>query len=411
MARKNIELGVIPSGQGGDTFRSAMIKVNDMTEELYEKTAGTRTVVTSGSLNTMIAPGKYMIIGAGGVALEGSPESDGVPRVNGYLDVDTSHDPVDGMIRILQRWNAPGSSQMWTRWRISGGSGWSEWVISVFVGDYGLGTSKGNLISDYNAINKGGLYCTNTTTANGPDVGFRTVLHAPGIDSSSYTQFAVGQGANAMAWLRGTIGGVPGPWKAILKAGDYGIGAVDGAPIANDCNTAKTSGKYIVPQGTLNSPINAYGTLDVSVYNNSSATQIYTALDVNGPQLYFRSQAAGVWLPWTRVGTETITNANGTATKFPDGTMICSLVNKDSGVTALYEGAFYVSPAVPFVFPVAFVGAIPQVAVTVSSPVQKLCWGVSSGAHSLTAPSNARVISVAAGASASIGMIAVGRWK
>ncbi|WP_052960082.1 phage tail protein [Pseudomonas fluorescens] len=36
MARKNIELGVIPSGQGGDTFRSAMIKVNDMTEELYQ---------------------------------------------------------------------------------------------------------------------------------------------------------------------------------------------------------------------------------------------------------------------------------------------------------------------------------------------------------------------------------------
>ena len=40
MARKNIELGVIPTGQGGDTFRSAMIKVNDMTAELFMDRGG-----------------------------------------------------------------------------------------------------------------------------------------------------------------------------------------------------------------------------------------------------------------------------------------------------------------------------------------------------------------------------------
>ncbi|XSS65418.1 hypothetical protein ACP9OK_10775 [Pseudomonas sp. B11] len=40
MARQNIEIGVIPSGQGGDTFRSAMVKVNDMTTELYGLTTG-----------------------------------------------------------------------------------------------------------------------------------------------------------------------------------------------------------------------------------------------------------------------------------------------------------------------------------------------------------------------------------
>ncbi|KTC44247.1 hypothetical protein AO265_38425 [Pseudomonas sp. ABAC61] len=47
MARKNIELGVIPTGQGGDTFRSAMTKVNDMTLELYDKTAGSQPGATN----------------------------------------------------------------------------------------------------------------------------------------------------------------------------------------------------------------------------------------------------------------------------------------------------------------------------------------------------------------------------
>lgn len=36
MARVEIDLGVIPTGEGGDTYRSAMTKINGMTEELFE---------------------------------------------------------------------------------------------------------------------------------------------------------------------------------------------------------------------------------------------------------------------------------------------------------------------------------------------------------------------------------------
>lgn len=35
MARQAINLGVLPNGAGGDTTRSANIKINDMTQELY----------------------------------------------------------------------------------------------------------------------------------------------------------------------------------------------------------------------------------------------------------------------------------------------------------------------------------------------------------------------------------------
>lgn len=35
MARQAVNLGVLPNGAGGDTTRSANIKINDMTQELY----------------------------------------------------------------------------------------------------------------------------------------------------------------------------------------------------------------------------------------------------------------------------------------------------------------------------------------------------------------------------------------
>lgn len=46
MARQAINLGVLPYGAGGDTPRSANIKINDMTQELYAATAGLGDVST-----------------------------------------------------------------------------------------------------------------------------------------------------------------------------------------------------------------------------------------------------------------------------------------------------------------------------------------------------------------------------
>lgn len=63
MARQEINLGTAPTGAGGDTTRSAGVKINAMTNELYARQAQLKS---ASNLDAGVNPGNVMLVGAGG---------------------------------------------------------------------------------------------------------------------------------------------------------------------------------------------------------------------------------------------------------------------------------------------------------------------------------------------------------
>ncbi len=66
MARQAINLGALPNGVGGDTPRSANVKINDMTQELYGRNA---QLGTAANANIGVDPGNVMPVGAFGLGV------------------------------------------------------------------------------------------------------------------------------------------------------------------------------------------------------------------------------------------------------------------------------------------------------------------------------------------------------
>ncbi|MEG2391265.1 MAG: hypothetical protein RSB64_10270, partial [Pseudomonas sp.] len=63
MARQEINIGVAPTGAGGDTTRSGAVKINAMTAELYSRNAQLKS---ASNLDAGVNPGNVMLVGAGG---------------------------------------------------------------------------------------------------------------------------------------------------------------------------------------------------------------------------------------------------------------------------------------------------------------------------------------------------------
>jgi len=70
MARQEIDIGTRPTGAGGDTPRSAMIKINAMTDELYRGDALAKASGWGASLPIPMKP---------------TESADGLPVVNGLF--------------------------------------------------------------------------------------------------------------------------------------------------------------------------------------------------------------------------------------------------------------------------------------------------------------------------------------
>lgn len=108
----------------------------------------------------------------------------------------------------------------------------------------------------------------------------------------------------------------------------------------------------------------------------------------------------------------TVTNANGTATKFPDGTMICRCARKDSGTANLAIPAnLFMSSGISFTWPVPFVGEAPIIAHSSETTAVTLGWSVINVPPTLTGISDVRLIAPSTGAVSKMSVIAVGRWK
>ena len=217
----------------------------------------------------------------------------------------------------------------------------------------------------------------------------------------------------------------------LMRVGDFGLSGT-ALVVANgvDINTIKASGFYSLEAGAwANTPIagNFYMIVSSSV---SSVKQIIFYRGSANIASRFYDINAGTWGAWdysyTRgnvVGTvsqtsglvtgtivETGTNANGTYTKWADGTMICSY----TGTTQVPVNTTYISPLfqsspVTLTFPVAFVGALPRVTPTSSNSKNAVAWGVQQGDITLTG-SGIMAISGYNSATTLLGYIAKGRW-
>lgn len=81
--------------------------------------------------------------------------------------------------------------------------------------------------------------------------------------------------------------------------------------------------------------------------------------------------------------TETITNENGTAVKFPDGTMICYGRKNLPSMSFTAAGYIYYSPKQNITFPVAF-SAIPSTSISARTSNRAWVGNVVSGTSSCT---------------------------
>lgn len=118
------------------------------------------------------------------------------------------------------------------------------------------------------------------------------------------------------------------------------------------------------------------------------------------------------------IAIETVTNENGTAIKFADGTMICT------GETSVTDDAGNFSDFLPFYrtmttefknFPMEFVGDIPRMTfdvVSCSEPCWLFKWNSEEMQTSLIKPSRVVVMKQTNEIfSGTISYIAIGRWK
>lgn len=296
------------------------------------------------------------------------------------------------------------------------------WKQFLLAGDQGIGgptipVSEG----DCNKAVAAGNYRTIPTTLNGRNVYGVLEVFDYGDNGNSKIQrltATYGHPIGEAMWFRtGTDqGALWGNWQRLVNTGNYGVGSDPrtGSPAErvgaiNDANVLLPGGTYLVHVETLNSP-KVYGTLRMEWYDANGWTQTITEIATG--YIWTRGCINGSIQPWGRNFTETVSNANGTATKFPDGTMICRCARKDSGTANLAIPAnLFMSSGIAFTWPVPFVGEAPIIAHSSETTAVTLGWSVINVPPTLTGISDVRLIAPSTGAVSKISVIAVGRWK
>jgi len=185
MSRQEINLGALPSGLGGDTPRSANMKINAMTAELYARDSSLGSAANLGtsndqkpvpgqvlqpgdwglthntiappaniSLNDLVDPGFYFVTND----LKHTERPEGFTY--GHLHVIRA-----GGLYVKQFIYNLFTDGIRQRWRDGAGT-WSAWTKVHSEGDWGMGgTTEAPSTNDLNTMGKkGGLYSVNGHT-------------------------------------------------------------------------------------------------------------------------------------------------------------------------------------------------------------------------------------------------------
>lgn len=250
MARQEINVGTAPSGVGGDTPRSASLKINTMTQELFDRqaqlgTAATRNVVTGSDDFTL---GRVSIMGHAGWGSEpiyktATDDADELPRVSGLFQFDNGGlNLPNPRVQILQIANAEGvvwqtakvmtDESVFTRGRRSNNS-WSPWRSdinsSLFAMGYGASSVEGEVMglsllqtASPNKANTG-LYSYYRHPDGVPGYGAISVLsQAWGHDPQWRAQLSMAVSADGIHFRQFSVkpGAAAPDWRSILHNGN-----------------------------------------------------------------------------------------------------------------------------------------------------------------------------------------------
>ncbi|MDP9504501.1 pyocin knob domain-containing protein [Pseudomonas protegens] len=462
MARQEINLGVLPNGVGGDTPRVANTKINDMTAELYTaiEEGGGKVQTVAGvepdaekdvpkaelatalgvddkvdkvegkglSTNDFTTPEKTKLASMVNAASYGvgapAPFLDNIYQVKDggitYWNQSTTGRPPEGgqgnLISMTGGNNGSASTFIATSLnedkvffgRVNGATR-PPWKQFLLAGDFGVG-AKDNAVFAGTSLNPddyvAGGYVTGQFSINGTNFTGCLITQAGSNSSTCSQQFTDWNGGRY--YTRSKSGGVWKSWATPLLTGEYGLGSKGEAiNYLADANVPPASGKARVHPETANGP-GVYGTLEQSYLDTGSWTQTVTSI-IDGT-VFARSKAS--WLPnptgWVRQTPEFISNANGSAIKFPDGTLICYAAASTKTITNIPLGAIFTSDQRLFNFPVPFV-VEPIVTWSSSSSSNGVCWG--NCEWSSTTQTVGRLNSAFSTIDGYLRYIAIGRWK
>lgn len=307
------------------------------------------------------------------------------------------------------------------------------------IGDLGFtGTAVSLPITDLNTVTSPGRYAFGNGVTNGPATGvayYVDVLR----HGSLVTQIAYGMTAGFVGKMYTRLYSTSwSGWSEKPSAGDYGIGGtavlLTGAQL-NALNHTVT-GNYAVigAEAAVVGIVPSYGgTVFHQGRPGETATQTYRSTGTADNQVQERSwSSVGGWTPWRRlyhqgniVGTvsqtggvptgaiiETGTNANGTYTKFADGSMICRGI-ADLGnvaVTTLAATGLYTSAIqIGRTFPAQFSGQ-PQCLLDIATG-NATCYSTKAGLPTASATQGFYVQSPQSQTvNVAVSYIAYGRW-
>lgn len=204
---------------------SAAISATNAAKSAQDAAASAgRSIVTSGSLDSLITPGGYTINPSSGNALPGSPpNTTGSFRTYGYLSVDAGTFNTTPYIR--QTWLNGANAASTVRWKVSTNA-WSSWVDFMSVGDFGLGLSTDSVtVADCNNAKTSGKYRISATgTANAPVAVFGTI-EVSIWDNVNITQTVVS--LDGRVWVRALSAGNWLPWVTVTLPNMVGATAAE----------------------------------------------------------------------------------------------------------------------------------------------------------------------------------------
>lgn len=193
----------------------------------------------------------------------------------------------------------------------------------------------------------------------------------------------------------------------LMATGAFGMGGA--AVICGDASALKAGGiyDYVTASGSWGGP---QGVASARLWHSEGKDGASQILIGDGG-MQIRSRAGTVWQEWRRLDAEHGSGAQGTFTRFPDGTLVCSAILRDAGAwdVAVASGFFRRGQPLVWTFPAAFVSA-PAVTATAihGADVGGVGLGALATARAELRPWSSR--SMAASAAKSISCIAVGRW-
>lgn len=148
----------------------------------------------------------------------------------------------------------------------------------------------------------------------------------------------------------------------VLKVGDFGVGASVNTAIT-DFNQISATGSYNAASTAANRPPVVESYTIIHTQGGASGRAFQVAISVGSGRVYLRTNFDSTWSAWAESFTSGNSggivygsNANGSYTKFPDGTLICTSTRTRVDVDGAPSGGYYFK-RINTPYPLAFTSA------------------------------------------------------